>query len=69
MDKFEQWSGVLREYCWTIGWASCAEPQSYMGNLLKVSVADAIWYCKRQVDQAKALYMMACDVDIDAVVV
>ena len=69
MDKFEQWSGVLRLYCWTSGWPSCAEPQSYMGNLLRASVADATWWCKRQMDQAKVLYTMACDVVIDAVVV
>ena len=36
--------------------------------LLETSVADAAWWCKRQVDQAK-VYTMACDVVIDAVVV
>ena len=40
-----------------------------MGNLLRASVADATWWFKRQIDQAKVLYTMACDVVIDAVVV
>ena len=31
-------------------------------------MADAAWWCKRQMDQAK-VYTMACDVVIDAVVV
>ena len=45
------------------GWPGCAEPQLYMGGLLKASVADATWWCKRQMDQAK-VYTMACDVVI-----
>ena len=57
MDRLEQWSGVLREYCCTIGWARDAEPQSYIGKVLN-SVAVAIWKCKRHVVQAKALYKM-----------
>ena len=68
MDKLEHWSGVFKLYCWTIGWLIWAEPQSNILNLLRVSVAEATWKCKRQMDHANVLYTRYWDVVIDVVV-